>query len=92
MSLNLFVFVAFFLAMALMVIRSLVIARIQERNLDVGLNKYSPFKFSDNLAWRLIRDSGKYQASERRLFMVFFMIWGMFLVSLVLSLVVLLWK
>jgi hypothetical protein len=91
MLLEVLVFVVFFLGIALLVMRSLVIARIQERGLDVGLGKYSSFNFSDNLAWRLIRKKAVNSSDrERRLFLAFFIVWVLFYIFLAVSLVELL--
>lgn len=88
MFLKVLVFVVFFLGIALLVMRSLVIARIQERGLSVGLGKYSSFNFSDNLAWRLIRTKSVNSSDgERRLFWAFFVVWALFYIFLAISLV-----
>lgn len=91
MLLEVLVFVVFFLGIALLVMRSLVIARIQERGLDVGSGKCSSFNFSDDLAWRLIRTKTVNSSNgERCLFLTFFIVWVLFYIFLAASLVTLL--
>lgn len=61
---------------ALLITRSLVVARLQERGGIPGIDRYSSFNFSDNLAWRLMRvERAITSAKERVLFRSFFAVW-----------------
>lgn len=61
---------------ALLITRSLVVARLQERGGIPGVGRYSSFNFSDNLAWKVIRvERALTSARERVLFRSFFAVW-----------------